>query len=260
MQGWRKMMLKKTVLIVAFLLVATNVWALKTWNVSAGVHNLGSLGTYAGKATNEDEVCIFCHTPHGGSLSGPLWNRTVPLATGFTHYTSTTLSAAFQGPAFETRQVNPESLLCMSCHDGTISMNSIINNSNRTGAAPNQPPEMIDTSFGFGVSVVIGQPFLPDGGTSLTDDHPISFSYYDASLPTNNDKLHPADNGINDPRKNGLGVRFFGSGAVPGGQRMECSTCHDPHIDYSATGDSAYAPFLVMSNTASALCLACHIK
>jgi len=255
-------MLKKSLLVVALLLIATNVWAVvvRPLDVSAGAHNLGLSGDDpSGGFDNEDEVCIFCHTPHGGSNAGPLWNRTMPAANGFTHYTSANLSPAMAGLA-TNRNVNPESLLCMSCHDGTIGMNSIINNSNRTGAAPFRagPPEMFDPSFGFGSSPVIGEP-IAAGGQSLTDDHPISFSYYDASLPANNDKLYPAD-GIpagNDPRLKG--IRLFGADAALG-QRVECSSCHDPHVNYSATGDPNFAPFLVMSNVGSALCLACHIK
>ena len=37
------------------------------------------------------------------------------------------------------------------------------------------------------------------------------------------------------------------------GGLVECASCHDPH-------DNSNAPFLVMANTASALCLTCHDK
>lgn len=244
-------MLKKSVLVVAMLLVATNLWAVKTLDVSAGVHNLGSTSSYQGNASNEDEVCIFCHTPHGGSLNGPLWNRTMG-TTAFTHYTSATLST-YMKDLSPTRPVNPESLLCMSCHDGTVAMNSIINSSNRTGALPNNSDTMFDPSFGLGATPVIGEP-ISTGGKSLTDDHPISFSYYSAAA--GNNKLQPVSPGT-DPRDKG--IRLFGAVAM-GGLKVECSSCHDPHINHSSTGDVNYAPFLVMPNTGSALCLACHIK
>lgn len=262
-------MIKKFVLVVVMLSVATNLWAVKgPQDVSAGVHNLGSLGTYQGKATNEDEVCIFCHTPHGGDLTVPLWNRDLSylnvglgLGDGFTHYTSTTLSAFASDVSNATRIVNVESLLCMSCHDGTVAMNSIINNSNRTGAAPNDPPLMFDASFGFGTSPVIGD---PDGtldvppitlGKNLTDDHPISFSYYSAwADPANTSKLRTPAQAVTS------GMRFFGAGDVAGGRRVECSTCHDPHVNYTLTGNTAYTPFLITPNGGSALCLGCHLK
>jgi hypothetical protein len=259
-------MLKKSVLVVALLLVATNVWAVKTLDVSGTRHNLSSTsvnipgGNYF-MAVNEDEVCIFCHTPHGGSLSGPLWNRSVPTASGFTHYSSATLSTYMAGLA-ANRNVNAESLLCMSCHDGTVSMNSIINNSNRTAAAPDNTYNI--QPMWFGVGAQIGDAPNPGGfGTlghskNLSDDHPISFSYALAYNDTDNTgKLRS----VADAKTSGL--RFFGPNTdTADGNRVECSSCHDPHVNYEPTngGDAAYTPFLVMSNTGSALCLGCHIK
>lgn len=255
-------MIKKIVLVVVMLSISTNLWAVKgPQDVSAGPHNLGSLGTYQGKATNEDEVCIFCHTPHGSTPLTPLWNRALTSdGTGFTHYTSTTLSTFTSDVTIANRTVNTESLLCMSCHDGTVAMNNIINNSNRTGAAPNDPPAMFDTSFGFGVSPVIGD---PDGtptiqlGKNLTDDHPISFSYADAYDDTTGNPSFTKLRSVVEAESAGL--RFFG-----GTSRMECSTCHDPHVSYDATstpaGDPDYSPFLITPNVGSALCLGCHKK
>lgn len=250
-------MLKKSVLVVALLLAAMNVWAVKTLDVSATKHNLGSLAPpiasgYA--STNEDEVCIYCHTPHGGTLDAPLWNRTLTSnGTGFTHYTSSTLSPYMSGAGMSTRTVNTESLLCLTCHDGTVAMGTLINISNRTGAAPDNVA-MFDPSFGFGVSPVL----TGATGKDLGNDHPISFSYYNASLPINNDKLRVETGNTPATDPSAKGIRFFGAGAVAGGQRVECSSCHDPHVNGNV--DEQYLPFLVMSNTGSALCLACHIK
>jgi cytochrome c553 len=242
-------MIKKSVLVVVLLLVATNVWAVKPLGVSATKHNLSSGSPFTGyQSGNEDEVCIFCHTPHGGTLDGPLWNRTLTSdGTGFTHYTSSTLSSYFTGK--ENRAVNPESLLCLSCHDGTVAMGTLINNSNRTAGGAPDNVAMFDPTFGFGISPVIGGAT----GKDLSNDHPISFSYYSAQLVNN--ALIAADSGPSDPRTKG--VRFFGPDAA-GEQRVECSSCHDPHVNGNV--DSNYLPFLVMSNTGSALCLACHIK
>lgn len=267
-------MLKKTVLVVALLLIATNLWAVPPTlplDVSQSRHNFGSTsawgdGTY--RATNEDEVCIYCHTPHGGSVAVPLWNRasaTMQTPGGFTHYASTTLSTYMQSVSI--RDVNPESLLCMSCHDGTAAINNIHNISNRTGEFPDGGgavgyPNNIITMFGIpGASIGdasdgAGALSTANPGKDLSDDHPISFSYYEA-VAVSGGKLRPADGDINtDPREKG--IRFFGTGTE---QRVECSSCHDPHVNYEGLGgDIAYAPFLVMSNNGSALCLACHIK
>lgn len=224
--------------------------------VSKTVHNLSS--DHGGlwdqyHSDNEDQVCIFCHTPHGGSLDGPLWNRNLP-GHGFTHYTSATLSSAV-GPA--TRSVGAASLLCLSCHDGSIALNRTLNNS------LSGPPTIGggDTFMAFFAGILgalIGNapPFEVERHDLLTDDHPISFSYQSSqeALP---EKLHSAAAAM------AAGVRFFGTG-----YQVECSSCHDPHVNYDsfipesgdATADERYRPFLITVNTGSALCLACHNK
>ena len=96
----------------------------------------------------------------------------------------------------------------------------------------------------------------PDiAGGNLTDDHPISFSYagvlssgeYAPTGPKAN-KLHLLQEAKDK------GVDFFG----PSKDMVECSSCHDPHVDYVT--NAAYRPFLITTNAGSALCLACHIK
>lgn len=103
-------------------------------------HNL-TQSTIGAGATNMDpyrndygEVCVYCHTPHGasGTLAAPLWNRT-QLNTSYTTYDTlgtSTLTQAVTAPG-----VN--SLTCLSCHDGTVAVDSIINmpNANTNGVA-----------------------------------------------------------------------------------------------------------------------------
>ena len=40
-------------------------------------HNLGSTGTGTNSFDGTDEICVFCHTPHGADTTAnpPLWNR-----------------------------------------------------------------------------------------------------------------------------------------------------------------------------------------
>lgn len=245
-------------LIVLLITTATGAWAIKgPQGVSGSWHDFSSVNPNPNwyTAANEDEVCIFCHTPHGGKLNTQLWNRDLPDANAFTHYSSATLSptAELSNP---TRPVNQESLLCLSCHDGTVAMNSLLNYSNSTGAQPNGgSANMI--LFMFGPGAVIGSATnastgFAEGSTLLSDDHPISFSYttvYDYNAPKNHTKLHDIT------AAESSGVRFFGAT-----DRVECSSCHDPHVNYTASGNPAYAPFLITPNNGSALCLACHIK
>lgn len=71
---------------------------------------------------NYGAVCVYCHTPHGGNsqINAPLWNRTVN-GTDYTLYDMpTTLMQPFTQPG-------PSSLTCLSCHDGTITIDSVLN-------------------------------------------------------------------------------------------------------------------------------------
>lgn len=221
------------------------------------VHNLSSSSPYMYASDNEDEICIFCHTPHGGNLAGPLWNKDLPAANSFTLYTSSTLETA---AADTTRPVQNESLLCLSCHDGSIGVNRILNPSNTNGVPTivGNPDQNMVNFAASGPGPIIGaSATLPFGPGDLSDDHPISFSYQSAY----NDETAKGLDGLRSPADAiARGVRFFGST-----YRLECSSCHDPHVDYDTSfgggaAGSAYDPFLITPNTGSALCLACHVK
>jgi len=180
-------------------------------------HNLSVSGPGTVKATSEAEICVFCHAPHNTSPSGQLWNRRVGLS--YTPYTSSTRKSAAGQP-------NGASLLCLSCHDGTIALGEV---RNRAGA----------------IGIAGGVTALPAGnaliGTDLSDDHPVSF-VYDASLQAARGEL-AAPSTLVKPSK----VRLDASG------RLQCTACHDPH-------DNTNTKFLVVANTASALCQTCHLK
>ncbi len=67
-------------------------------------------------------ICIYCHTPHGANsqISAPLWNRTIRSG-GYDIYDKpTTLMRTVSQPG-------PTSLTCLSCHDGTIAIDSVLN-------------------------------------------------------------------------------------------------------------------------------------
>ncbi len=121
-------------------------------------------------------------------------------------------------------QPDGASKLCLSCHDGTIALGLV-----RSQVQP--------------IPLVGGVTTMPRGaahlGTDLSDDHPVSF-VYDAALAAQSGQLQ---NPGNLPRT----VRIDKSG------KMQCSSCHNPH-------DDQYGKFLVMANSSSALCIACHEK
>ncbi len=195
------------------LLLAGSAWA----GVATTKHNLSASGPGTVKATTETQLCVFCHAPHNSSPSAALWNRQTPGAT-YLPYTSSTTKAA-------TGQPTRGSLLCLSCHDGTIALGQVLNR-----ATP--------------IAMTGGVTTMPAGsvsrlGTDLSGDHPISFAYTSALAATRGELV--------DPGMLTGAVRLDSSG------QMQCSACHDAH-------NNANGKFLVMSNTASALCQVCHIK
>jgi len=200
-------------------------------------------------ASNEDEVCVFCHTPHGGSLDGPLWNRDVSGISGtnvYTHYSSDTLSSQVGA---SNREVSERSLLCLSCHDGSISMGDIINTS---GVTPNNTIKYVQPGFGGNPGPKIGGVYGDVSQTTdLSDDHPISFSYSDV-LTDKPGTLQTVTH-VEDTQN----MVLYGASEM-----LECSTCHDPHVNYLTFfgGDADYDPFLAIPNTNSDMCLSCHIK
>jgi predicted CXXCH cytochrome family protein len=186
-------------------------------------HNLSTSGTGTIKATNvaETQTCVFCHVPHAASTAGPLWNRRTPANT-YTPYSSTTTNAVVGQP-------DGSSLLCLSCHDGTIALGEL-------------------TSRGatiVSMTGVVGVGFMPAGvsniGIDLSNDHPVSFVYNAALVTANAGELA-------DPTKLTGKVKLHGPT-----QKLQCSSCHDAH-------DNSNGRFLVVANTASALCIACHTK
>jgi predicted CXXCH cytochrome family protein len=195
-------------------------------NVAGTKHNLSVNGLGPVKATSETEVCIFCHVPHNASTVAPLWNRRNPTTGIYTPYESSTTKG---GTAGKMGQPNGTSLLCLSCHDGTIAPGELLSR-----GATKVPMSGVDAS-GFLLPNTSG-----NLGTNLSDDHPISF-VYSAALAT-------ASGGeLASPLALGAKVKLDASG------QMQCSSCHDPH-------DNTFPKFLVTSNTASALCVTCHTK
>jgi len=180
----------------------------------------GSEHDFSGKSWSGGEICIVCHTPHNADTSvagAPLWNHEVTVAT-FTLYSGPgTLNATDMG------QPAGVSKLCLSCHDGTVALDSF--------------------SGSTGSEYMTGSELL---GTDLSNDHPISFTY-DAALAT-------ADGGLFDPTTQSSGLGGTIDVDLLMGNKLECSSCHDVHDKY---GNSK---LLVVSNAGSALCMTCHDK
>lgn len=158
------------------LLAAFSASALAATGITNTKHNLSSTGP-GNKFSGTDQICVFCHTPHGSDTSAPapLWNRT--LASGAAYTTYDTLGTTWlDGKVLEVGSI---SLACLSCHDGTQAMNSVINapGSGTTNAAWTAGSWTAGASgMGGGISggMLTGVVAL---GQDLSDDHPIGIQY-----------------------------------------------------------------------------------
>ncbi|MGK7346509.1 MAG: cytochrome c3 family protein [Candidatus Nitrospinota bacterium M3_3B_026] len=108
---------------------ASNTKASNTGSIVNTRHNMtmsyipGGWGNWMDYARNNyGEVCVYCHTPHGANsqIDAPLWNRTSP-GNSYNLYNIPLTSG--QSPT----QPGVNSLTCLSCHDGTVAIDSIIN-------------------------------------------------------------------------------------------------------------------------------------
>jgi len=202
------------------LLAATALLLWPAASLLAGItttkHNLSASGPGAVKATTETQICVFCHAPHNASPNAPLWNRSNPGGT-YTPYTSST---SLSKPG----QPTGASLLCLSCHDGTIALGSVLSRSTVIGMA------------GGTTTLATGNSNL---GTDLSDDHPISFAYTATLAASRGELANPA--------------ALTGKVKLDASGQLQCSTCHDAH-------DDTNGKFLVVPNQASALCQTCHTK
>ena len=230
---------------------------------------------------NYGEVCVYCHTPHGANrqIDAPLWNRTINQSSYTVYDKPRTLNQPITQPG-------PNSLTCLSCHDGTIATDSIIN---MPGSGAYNPAQeiMVNEAFldswigpGIGNHWVLGtgtsggactfchnanEDFgAPDYtvftiGTDLRNDHPIGI-LYPTSVGPDIDFREPTLNFINSAGtgemslfdKNGNGYpdtnepRMYNTGEGP---EVECASCHDPHGVPAAGPGSEFIPsFLRVSN------------
>jgi hypothetical protein len=235
------------------------------------------------QATNESQICAFCHTPHGATKEprAPIWNRQLSQAT-YIPYSSTSIDATDIG------QPTGKSKLCLSCHDGTIALGAVnvLNREefNRSGKTVpftfpqggSSPPGTIPQGLGAQTG------FTRNLGTDLTNTHPISFTFDSAQAARDGELYDPAAVAH-------LAERSPHSGAAPQiplprgtflplerdengvGPKVECITCHDPHVRSDTPGENI--KFLRVNRfqkqppvqgrfdpKSDIICLACHNK
>ncbi|NKE70517.1 cytochrome c3 family protein [Candidatus Manganitrophus noduliformans] len=242
------------------------------------------------------EVCVFCHTPHGASQEGvkiraPIWNRNLSPA----HYQmyDQVWSKSFEAKPNDPGRPTGYSRLCLSCHDGTIALGSLINKPGSGGFDPDgrNPIEMEyptgQTPAGPPGSIPVGDGATQQAtrvlGRDLRNDHPISMRFDTELLSKDHEFVDPGPP-IRRPftqstptplsplrRATGNSVDVFDS--------VQCTSCHNPHqVDFPkflranrlqsltfATTQAAKHPGLPGTSAppqggGAIICLFCHDK
>ncbi|MFQ5564146.1 MAG: cytochrome c3 family protein [Parvularculaceae bacterium] len=219
----------------------------------------GSAHDLATGVGDNNEICVYCHTPHGArtDIEAPLWNKPAGTAS-YTTYDSTTIDG-------DVLAVGSVSIACLSCHDGTQARDAVIN----------APGSGLGTSP-LGTLGPMPGTVVANLSEDLTNDHPIGIQYggFDPGTGQVDPDFKNTTNGLNSATILGR-LRWWVDTEAPGnGTRnktdmilytrdnggsdqpfVECASCHDPH-----RGTGTDPAFMRISNTGSAVCLSCHVK
>jgi predicted CXXCH cytochrome family protein len=232
--------------------------------IDGTVHDLGTVHNNMNYIASPPDPltrkCIFCHAPHNtyrlSTAAGgagpqapaafnylPLWNHTLQTNTAYTMYENGP-GAPQSGPHASQAILNgmipgSTSLLCLSCHDGSVAVNSYGN-----GA-------QLSRSISTGTTIISSTTYLIGQNKYLGNHHPIGFDY---------DMVQSVDTEIRNPDTAMLTPMSFirdhlyaGSGGIS--SNMECGTCHSVH-NKGNSGET----LLWRSDQNSELCLTCHDK
>jgi len=192
-----------------------------------GAHDM-SFSSGAPIMGNLGSPCMYCHAPHSG-LSGtagtqpmPLWSQKLSSVQSYQVYSSSTM--------VNTNNPSPplgsNSTLCLSCHDGTVALGTLTpyGQVTMTGSISGTPGDL---------------------GTNLQTTHP--FSFITPLVPAPDVWPSLSANPPYTQDKTGAVQLINGN--------VECGSCHTPHVQ----NIDPSSDFLVINNSESALCLACHI-
>jgi predicted CXXCH cytochrome family protein len=231
-------------------------------------HNLSSTGPGTIKAVSNTQICYYCHVPHQmlatndpavtqqPNAQTPLWNHYLSSKASYGVYSSPSFDALgtdIQDLGGAVAGSAPISNLCLSCHDGTVGVNTLYKGQ-YTGTAPNNHDS---PDFGAGLNVpvyMMDDTTIPTTSLGLREDHPINFTY-DATLAAKSASLVIPITNPTGLGGTGMGVLSSGGHWLPlYANKLQCASCHDVHSNRNGR------PFLRASTAQSELCLACHGK
>lgn len=199
---------------------------------NANKHNFSKQATHSGPKAIDDgpnsdydtRICIYCHTPHGGTPDTPLWNRKNPVSSfnlfgeglGGGAGLAIINDPTAQGAAdYSTSQPdgypNGATKMCLSCHDGATAIGQMAN-----GAVIAMTQNTItDPAMTFNPTTQ---------SSKIAGSHPVSFIYNAAVAAAIN--AYPSSTGTY-VAPTGAAAKFW----LDGNSRMQCTTCHNPHQD-----------------------------
>jgi len=247
-----KLLAMASVAAAAMLLVGASA-------VNAGIagspHDLSggpAAATYTVNTTSiggTGQVCIVCHTPHNaekGSVQKYLWNHTLSSATYKMYNVDHPTDHGTFNPTGTTNGLDAASLLCLSCHDGTLGLDAFGGTSASGSWVQNT---------GTGSKVMTGDAVV---GTDLGSMHPVGvvFKGWDGVTYTGKSYYNSPTTWTGAGYAGGAPSLVLVSGASGAGgvYIVGCTSCHTPHTQ----NNGASTAFLNMDNTGSKLCLACH--
>jgi hypothetical protein len=223
------------VLLVVLSMVSAVVAMSAPLDLSAPLnrHNFSSSATHGGPQAQDpatggtDQICIFCHTPHSAASESTLWSRPDPTITTFPLYNSQLVIKGDYPGSSGTQEISEykndgsvtypsgASRLCLSCHDGVTAI-GILNDGTSIAMLGAQ-------------NLVTGSAIIND---NLKTSHPISF-VYDVPVRDAINSFRPGDTYK-------LPLNLNVHTPLDGENKMQCTTCHDPHTD---TGRDGLPPF-----------------
>lgn len=205
--------------------------------------------------------CVYCHVPpeaadKDGSVKGSIegWNRYQPATNEFQLYNSIYLDS-------KTRTPSPISLLCLSCHDGTMAVDMVVFKPDSFDTAEDTALHMRINGADNTVSCgkchngrVAHDISIKHIAQDLRNDHPISMRY--AGLPTGyqTDLFPDADRDtfVSDPDfRLPHSPKGFSNGVKLYDGRVECASCHNVHNPEKD---------LLLRVNSDMLCQTCHTK
>ena len=211
--------------------------------VKNSLHDLSSGSTATVKSSDFNQICAFCHVAHKGAtapagVQTPLWNHTLTSTNFSTSYSSSTftpLGTGITALGAGTWSSATTSHLCLSCHDGTVGVNSVYKFATPTVGAI--------ASHTDASSRLLSNANL---GTDMSSSHPVNFLMDQTTWTIKNTHIV----GVNATTHATTGTTAL---PLDSNNKLQCATCHQVH-------DPTNTYFLRDSLTGSAICLDCHLN